>query len=152
MGVTPDEVGRLILPSAEYLCSAIRGHHVAAHRVTRIAAGLGRLYQRGSSARAPRCCCGRGELVLAIDTWVAEHLPVPHPDARLHTETVGAVIDRLARTQVYAYRLLMTVDNVADPQVHAAWYRLAELVDGYTDLNTSLSQRSLRLPALGDGA
>ncbi|MGQ4615001.1 DUF4254 domain-containing protein [Nocardia sp. R7R-8] len=53
----------------------------------------------------------------------AMHLPVPHSGARLHTETLGAVIDRLARSQVRAYHLLMTVDDVADPQVHAAWYR-----------------------------
>ncbi|WP_280244459.1 DUF4254 domain-containing protein [Nocardia abscessus] len=89
--------------------------------------------------------------MLAVDTWAAMHLPVPRSGARLHTETLGAVIDRLARSQVRAYHLLMTVDDVADPQVHAAWYRLAELVDGYTDLADALTQRSVGLPALGDG-
>ncbi|MGV9823302.1 hypothetical protein [Nocardia xishanensis] len=39
----------------------------------------------------------------------------------------------------------MTVDP-ADPVVHAAWYRLAELVDGYTDLTTAVTQRARRLP------
>ncbi|MET8779477.1 hypothetical protein ABZV58_31140 [Nocardia sp. NPDC004654] len=59
------------------------------------------------------------------------------------------MIDRLAEAQVRAYHLLMTVDP-ADPRVHAAWYRLAELVDGYTDLITEVIHRARRLPALGD--
>ncbi|MGY2090484.1 DUF4254 domain-containing protein [Nocardia gipuzkoensis] len=146
---SPDEVVR-ILPSGESLLSAIRGHHVDGHRLTRFAAEFGRLYQRSPARLGRGCRCGSDELVLAVDTWAAMNLPVPHSGARLHTETLGAVIDRLARSQVRAYHLLMTVD-VSDPQVHAAWYRLAELVDGYTDLADALTQRSVRLPALGDG-
>ncbi|MFF0492503.1 DUF4254 domain-containing protein [Nocardia sp. NPDC004068] len=140
-----------VLPSADELCAAIRGHHIDAHPVLELAAEFGTLYQTARSS-ALQCCCPRVELVLAVDTWAAGNLPVPCGGARMHTESLGAVIDRLARLQVHAYHLLMTVADLStDPQVHAAWYRLAELVEGYTDLNTELSRRSLRLPALGDG-
>ncbi|MFC8046764.1 DUF4254 domain-containing protein [Nocardia sp. NPDC057353] len=67
---------------------------------------------------------------------------------KVQTETMGTVIDRLAQAQVRAYHLLMTVDDVAAPHVHAAWFRLAELVDEYTDLITAIGQRSRRLPEL----
>ncbi|WP_216917840.1 DUF4254 domain-containing protein [Nocardia noduli] len=139
------------LPSGEALLSAIRGHHVGDHRLARLACEFGAMYHRRLTAVSCGCCCRRTELILDVDMWVGEHLPIPHPHAALHTETLGTVIDRLAYTQVRAYHLLMTVDDVADPQVHAAWYRLAELVDGYTDLITAVNQRSRRLTALGDG-
>ncbi|MFF0494298.1 DUF4254 domain-containing protein [Nocardia sp. NPDC004068] len=138
-------------PSAEELCAAIRGHHIGEHPVLALAAEFGTLYQTMQASCTHQCCCPRVELVLAVDTWAADHLPVPCGGARMHTESLGAVIDRLARLQVHAYHLLMTADLTQDPQVHAAWYRLAELVEGYTDLTTELTRRSLRLPALGDG-
>ncbi|MGW4364554.1 hypothetical protein ACWEKT_02825 [Nocardia takedensis] len=84
-----------------------------------------------------------------VDVWAAAFLPRPHPAARIHAEPLGTIIDRLARHHVRAFGLLMTVAPSA-PQVHAAWHRLAELVDGYNDLNTGLTQRSLRLPELGE--
>ncbi|MET7774072.1 DUF4254 domain-containing protein [Nocardia sp. NPDC005366] len=138
------------LLSGEALLSAIRGHHVGDHPLAGFARELGALHHRLLVGLDPECRCRRTELVLAVDVWAGDHLPVPHPSATVHTETLGAVIDRLACTQVRAYHLLMTVD-VCDPRVHAAWYRLAELVDGYTDLVTEIARRSRRLPALGDG-
>jgi hypothetical protein len=133
------------LPSAEGLCSAIRGHHIDPHPVAQLAGEFGTLYQP-AWAHTLECWCRRQELKRAVDHWASRHLPPPHPDAKLHTETLGAVIDRLARTQVRAYHLLMTVEDVAAPHVHAAWYRLAELVDGYTALADALARRAARLP------
>ncbi|WP_435590817.1 DUF4254 domain-containing protein [Nocardia sp. bgisy118] len=138
-----------LFPSGEALLSAIRGHHVGVHPLEKFAHQFGLLHQHRLTGLFDECRCSRLEFLLAVDVWVADHLPVPHPTATLHTETLGAVIDRLAEAQVYAYHLLMTVDP-ADPIVHAAWYRLAELVDGYTDLITGVTQRARRLPALGD--
>ncbi|MEV4129334.1 DUF4254 domain-containing protein [Nocardia sp. NPDC049707] len=106
------------------------------------------MYQRRLATFGSECRCRANELVLAVDVWVADRLPVPHPKARMHTETLGAVIARLAQAHVYAYHLLMTIDP-ADPAVHAAWYQLAELVDGYTDLTADIARRARRLPALG---
>ncbi|WP_063045964.1 DUF4254 domain-containing protein [Nocardia pseudovaccinii] len=134
--------------SGEALLSAIRGHHVGVHPLAKLAHDFGVMYQRRLTFGS-ECCCRRDELVLAVDVWVADHLPVPHPAATMHTETLGAVIARLAEAQVHAYHLLMTIDP-ADPVVHTAWYRLAELVDGYTDLTTDVARRARRLPVLGD--
>ena len=58
---------------------------------------------------------------------------------------MGAVIDRLAQQQVHAYRLLMTT-KPSDPIVHAEWYRLAQLIDDYTDLATAVTRGARRLP------
>lgn len=63
----------------------------------------------------------------------------------MHSESLGTVIDRLAVRQVQAFHLLMNAEP-SDPIVHAAWYRLAELVDDYTDLTTAVARRSRRLP------
>ncbi|MBH0777708.1 DUF4254 domain-containing protein [Nocardia bovistercoris] len=150
MAATSHYTARL-LPSGEELCAAILGHHVGGHPLSRIAARLGVLYRHEAGHTLTECGCDRTELVLAADEWTAVCLPVPRSGARLHTESLGAVIDRLARLQVGAYRLLLTVEDVRDPRVHTAWYRLAELVDGYTDLADALVGRVVRLPALGDG-
>ncbi|MGY2091087.1 DUF4254 domain-containing protein [Nocardia gipuzkoensis] len=142
----PDEA----LLSGEALLSAIRGHHVDDHQLAKLAHEFGAMYHRHLTGLERECHCRRAELIIEVDVWVGDRLPIPHPGATLHTETLGAVIDRLAEAQVRAYHLLMSIDP-ADPRVHAAWYRLAELVDGYTDLITEIAQRSRRLPALGDG-
>ncbi|MET8778515.1 DUF4254 domain-containing protein [Nocardia sp. NPDC004654] len=161
MRALPDPVGTVhepagaeratatLFPPGEALLSAIRGHHVGVHPLEKIAHRFGLLHQHRLARPVDECRCSSVELVLAVDVWVADRLPVPHPAATLHTETLGTVIDRLAEAQVRAYHLLMTVDP-ADPIVHAAWYRLAELVDGYTDLITEVTQRARRLPALRD--
>ncbi|MGO4615649.1 DUF4254 domain-containing protein [Nocardia sp. 2YAB30] len=143
----PDAV--VLFPSGEALLSAIRGHHVGIHPLAKLAHDFGLLYQRRGATFGSECRCRRDELAFAVDVWVTDRLPIPHLGARMHTETLGAVIARLAEAQVYAYHLLMTIDP-ADPAVHAAWYRLAELVDGYTDLTTDIARRARRLPTLGD--
>ncbi|MFI7664154.1 DUF4254 domain-containing protein [Nocardia sp. NPDC049526] len=138
-----------LFPSGEALLSAIRGHHVGVHPLAKLAHDFGVIYQRRLAMFGSECHCRRDELALAVDVWVTDHLPIPRPGASMHTETLGAVIARLAEAQVHAYHLLMTIDP-ADPAVHAAWSRLAELVDGYTDLTTDIARRARRLPALGD--
>lgn len=147
--VMPDWV--LSFPSDDELLLSMRGRPVGEHPLSPASREFAQLYEqlREHPGRMAEVFCRRDELVLAIDVWVSQRLPVPHPDALLHTETIGTVIDRMAETQVHAYELLMTVDP-ADPRVHAAWYRLAELADGYTDLTTGVLQRARRLPALGD--
>jgi hypothetical protein len=139
----------LSFPSGEELLSAIRGHHVGDHPLSRLAREFGLLYEQPSPDGTDKCCCRRDELVLAVDAWVTGRLPVPHPRARLHTETLGAVIDRVAQAQVVAWQALMAMDPTGQI-VHAAWFRLAELINGYTDLTIDVLHRARRLPALGD--
>ncbi|CAM4344527.1 DUF4254 domain-containing protein [Nocardia ninae] len=127
------------------LLSAIRGHHVGIHPLADLARQFGLMYQRRQDASATEFHCRRSELMRAVDAWAAEHQTSPHPNATLHTETLGSVIDQVAEAHVHAYQLLMTI-NPTDPAVHAAWFRLAELVDSYSDLITKVIQRSRRLP------
>ncbi|WP_249643774.1 DUF4254 domain-containing protein [Nocardia sputi] len=135
-----------LFPTGEALLSAIRGHHVGPHPLTSIAHRFGQLHQqRLHDPACPVCPC-RAELSRQADLWVVEHVPPAHPEAILHSESLGTVIDRLAVQQVRAFHLLMNAEP-SDPIVHAAWYRLAELVDDYTDLTTAVARRSRRLPA-----
>lgn len=134
-----------VLPTGEALLSAIRGHHVGPHPMARVACELGRLHHPDTrdSIRAKQHF--RNILARQADQWVADHAPPPHPAAILHPESMGAVLDRLARQQVRAYHLLMTAEP-SDPLVHAEWYRLAQLIDDYTDLANAVTRRARRLP------
>ncbi|MFC9999723.1 DUF4254 domain-containing protein [Nocardia sp. NPDC127526] len=114
----------------------------------------------------------RTQLVARIDDWVAGH--IPHRNgASLHTETLGAVIDRMAAKWVAAQQALggplpaarsakngdgrarprtgphrVSEDRPrnGDSEAHLHWYRLAELADGYKDLITEVAQHRRRLP------
>ncbi|MEV6336195.1 hypothetical protein AB0M12_15910 [Nocardia vinacea] len=105
--------------SGEASLSANQGHHVGIPPLATMVHEFGVVYERRLAA------------------------------ARMHTETLVAVIARLAEAQVYACHLLMRIDP-ADAAAHAAWFGLAELVDGYTDLTTDPVPTARRLPALGD--
>ncbi|GAB2545333.1 DUF4254 domain-containing protein [Nocardia heshunensis] len=116
----------------------------------------------------------RDDLVARIDDWVAANIP-HRAGASLHTETLGAVIDRMAAKWVVAQRALgnngqdplrapRTADgrtrrravahrisedrprHGVDTEAHLQWYRLAELADGYRDLITEVAQHRRRLP------
>ncbi|WP_051407141.1 DUF4254 domain-containing protein [Nocardia sp. CNY236] len=92
----------------------------------------------------------RTEWIGHIDTWVATN--VQHRSgASLHTETLGAVIDRIAAKWVTAQRSLS--DKMSGPhpleldgEAHLQWTRLAELIDGYQDLITDVVEHRRRLP------
>jgi hypothetical protein len=94
----------------------------------------------------------RSELVGHIDNWVASN--VEHrAGASLHTETLGAVIDRMAAKWVaaqYALGMSAPVGSThplqLDDEAQLQWSRLAELADGYKDLITDVIQHRRRLP------
>ncbi|MEU6190970.1 DUF4254 domain-containing protein [Nocardia sp. NPDC047038] len=93
----------------------------------------------------------RAEWIGRIDAWVAEN--VQHREgASLHTETLGAVIDRIAAKWVSARHSLddeITTGphpGQAGGEAHLQWSRLAELVDGYQDLITDVIEHRRRLP------
>ncbi|MBL1078666.1 DUF4254 domain-containing protein [Nocardia sp. 2] len=112
----------------------------------------------------------RTELIARIDDWVAGNIPHHRNGASLHTETLGAVIDRMAAKWVAAQEALggptppartasKSTDgrawrrgvsaaqrHIVDSEAHLQWYRLAELADGYRDLITEVAQHRRRLP------
>ncbi|MEV5649092.1 DUF4254 domain-containing protein [Nocardia sp. NPDC052254] len=150
--LTPDP-----LPSADLLLRACRGHRVIGGPILWFARDLAVLYERqlgrGGSAPDPESALiveirrRRMELVLAIDDWIVRTVTQQHrPGATLHTETVGAVIDRLAEASVYAHHALVTLD-ANDEVLHGAWHHLAELTDGYDDLVREVIAGRRRLPS-----
>ncbi|MEV6137733.1 DUF4254 domain-containing protein [Nocardia sp. NPDC051990] len=94
----------------------------------------------------------RTELVGHIDNWVADN--VQHrTGASLHTETLGAVIDRMAAKWVAAHHALGISASIEPPHplqldddAQLQWSRLAELADGYKDLITDVIEHRRRLP------
>ncbi|MEV5834418.1 DUF4254 domain-containing protein [Nocardia sp. NPDC052112] len=94
----------------------------------------------------------RTELVGHIDNWVANN--VQHrTGASLHTETLGAVIDRMAAKWVAAQDALGMSAPIEPPHplqldddAQLQWSRLAELADGYKDLVTDVTEHRRRLP------
>lgn len=85
----------------------------------------------------------RARLVHDIDGWVVRELPTAHGGARMHTETVGTVVDRLAQFSAQAYS---TLTGAPEWMVHDAWRRLSELAVAYEDLAVDVTGGVCRLP------
>ncbi|MGS2809509.1 DUF4254 domain-containing protein [Nocardia sp. MW-W600-9] len=140
------------------------------HRVLDAANRLARCHDRRlqaiEAARAPEAgsgriaACGtvidqidgdRATLIARIDDWVAANV-AHRAGASLHTETLGAVIDRMAAKWVAAQRALggdpieQTTPRQWEARTHLHWCRLAELTDGYRDLITDVTEHRRRLP------
>ncbi len=78
----------------------------------------------------------RTKLMLEIDRWAALHPPVPHGGARLHAETIGGIVDRLAQLSVQAY---LRLADPSDDEFGHATAVLTDLADAYQDLKTRSS-------------
>ncbi|WP_194818964.1 DUF4254 domain-containing protein [Nocardia sp. XZ_19_385] len=98
----------------------------------------------------------RRELIAVIDDWVATNV-AHRTGASLHTETLGAVIDRMAAKWIAAQQALgmnghgsapppQVASRNHDADAHLQWTRLAELADGYQDLITDVVEHRRRLP------
>ncbi|MFI9509065.1 DUF4254 domain-containing protein [Nocardia sp. NPDC052566] len=85
----------------------------------------------------------RVRLVRQIDEWVNHALPQPFPNASIHTETVGNVVDRLAALTFQTY---VALAQAPDALYEDAWTRLADLAVGYQDLIDQLRTGVRRLP------
>lgn len=87
----------------------------------------------------------RAAWIAEIDLLVATHAPHPRATAPIHTETVGAIVDRMAST---AAQFLDQLDDLgaADLTVSSTWRRLAQLELGYSDLATEILAGRKRLP------
>lgn len=134
-------------PSKDELLEAFHRSDRDENPLTNAATRLADLHRRRQRypQRSDEIDRQRGELVAAINCWVTANTPPPHPQARMHTETVGALIDHMAAKAATAFHVLMTCDPGSDT-VHAAWTRLAELENTYSDLTDDLTRGWRRLP------
>ncbi|NNH70038.1 DUF4254 domain-containing protein [Nocardia uniformis] len=134
------------LPAKDHVLAACRGIVGNDHPVLRWASELATVHQRRLTALQTgrdELEGRRRELVNAIDTWVAYQLPPSLGCARLHTESLGAIIDRLSEFTAVAHAALA---GAADYDLWDAWEALAELAVGYDDLQDEVSTGRRRLP------
>ncbi|MBC7304667.1 MAG: DUF4254 domain-containing protein [Nocardia sp.] len=90
----------------------------------------------------------RARLVCEIDRWVVIRSPTPPTTAPMHTESIGAVVDRMAHFAAITYQ---TLACGAEADLHAAQVRLHELACGYDDLIAEVASGARRLPDGLDG-
>ncbi|NEW42127.1 DUF4254 domain-containing protein [Nocardia cyriacigeorgica] len=139
------------LPEKHRLLHACRTQMYTDHPMLRLAYQLTALHERrlcgsretiGDREAIDDIDTERRRLVRDIDSWVTAQLPPTPGSARLHTETLGAIVDRLARYTADAYAALADASN----DLGDAWERLAELAVGYDDLASELVAGRRRLP------
>lgn len=138
-----------VLPTAPQLLCAFQGRRFQDRVLLRSAHALAELHERRAVVRDPMLIteidCRRDELVDDINDWVEQELPQHRNGAALHTESLGAVVDRMARSWVEANQVI-DHEGAASDNTHKHWYHLAELVDGYTDLVIDVAGGRRRLP------
>jgi hypothetical protein len=84
-------------------------------------------------------------MVERIDEWVSTQVHAVVPQASLHTETLGSVVDRLAIAWVRANSLINS--GGTRDRARLALQQLAELADAYDDLIRDVDAGDRRLPA-----
>ncbi|MET9027624.1 DUF4254 domain-containing protein [Nocardia sp. NPDC004168] len=135
-----------VLPAKHQVLQACRGEMHESNPMLRCAHELTTLHERRLSA-GPESLgeidALRASLIHDIDRWITTQLPPAHGAAHVHTETVGAVIDRLAQFTANAYAALA---SSSEWDLWDAWQRLAELAVGYDDLAAEVCAGVRRLP------
>ncbi|MFD0365430.1 DUF4254 domain-containing protein [Nocardia sp. GCM10030253] len=134
------------LPGKNPMLAACRGDANNDHPLLRSARELAELHELrlgASRERADEIDHERTRLVREIDCWVTGQLPPSLGAARVHTETIGAVVDRLGQFTACAFAALASGSNW---ELGDAWERLAELAIGYEDLKDEVSVGRRRLP------
>ncbi|WP_068056274.1 hypothetical protein [Nocardia xishanensis] len=82
-------------------------------------------------------------VITDIDSWAVFHLPRP-TGARRHTHSFGEVISHVAQNFAAAW---WTIRHTNDEQLrHEAWFHLAQIREGYSDLVTDIHARCVELP------
>ncbi|WP_234012131.1 DUF4254 domain-containing protein [Nocardia cyriacigeorgica] len=135
-----------VIPSKELVLAACRGLPHADHPMLDAAGELTQLHEQRE--RTPVSALAkldrrRGQLVRAIDRWVTLATPIPHGSARLHSETVGSIVDRMAQLTVQAF---VASAHAPDTVYYDAWVRLHEVADSYQDLIVEVLDGNRRLP------
>ncbi len=137
------------LPTAPQLLCAFQGRRAQDRVLLRFAHALVELHKRRAHVRdlaeIAEIDGRRSELVNDINDWIVRKMPQHRHGASLHTESLGAVIDRMAHSWVAANQAI-EADGVRSDRTHRHWYHLAELVDGYTDLIAEVAGGRRRLP------
>ncbi|WP_174189863.1 hypothetical protein [Nocardia barduliensis] len=138
---------RPVLPGKDELLMACRGFPLPADDpVLSAAAELAVLHQRREQtawAALAVIDAHRSWLMNTINTWVQVVIPQPVPGARVHTEAIGQVIDRIAQLTAHTYTALAGASE-------EVFWESAEVVEdlavAYADLVEELLAGTRRLP------
>jgi hypothetical protein len=138
-----------MVPGRDLLLAAFRGLPHDDHPMLEAAGELAQLHELRE--QTPSCEMAklerrRAQLVRTIDLWVILAMPVPFRAASVYSETVGQVVDRLARMSTQAF---VPLSRASDAVFYDAWVQLNELADGYQDLVEELHAGTRRLPDSG---
>ncbi|MEU2033127.1 DUF4254 domain-containing protein [Nocardia amamiensis] len=135
------------LPDREALLAACRGWPPTTDSPILAAAvelaELHELRMNGPDGDAWQIDRARLRWAAAIDHLVASSTPAPSPDAPLHTETLGQIIDRMAQLTTLAFAML--IDGL-ETAFHAVHTELNDLARGYEDLAAEVLAGTRRLP------
>ncbi|WP_280384217.1 DUF4254 domain-containing protein [Nocardia wallacei] len=135
-----------LFPPKNHMLAACRGDTGRDHVLLRCAKELGELHERRlaeGAALVAQIDTRRSELRASADCWVHDRLPPSHGCARVHTEGLGSVIDRLAEFTARAYAALA---GATEWDLFDAWETLAELGVAYEDLTAEVTTGHRRLP------
>ncbi|MEU7140418.1 DUF4254 domain-containing protein [Nocardia sp. NPDC046473] len=136
------------IPGKDLLLAACRGMPMLdpTHPMLDAAAELAKVHECleiTADCDGGRLVLRRIELIREIDEWIADAAPPPSPAATLHTETVGRVVDRLARLTNQTY---VALAHAPDDVYQDSCDRLWDLASGYQDLVDELHNGTRRLP------
>ncbi|MEV0032743.1 DUF4254 domain-containing protein [Nocardia sp. NPDC050793] len=135
------------LPGKDELLAACRGGPARDNLLLAAAGELAELHETGAGREDETVVylnAARQRWMVVIDGWVSSVLPPTAQSASVHTESMGQVVDRIARLTTYAYVALADGTDLVFQDVRA---RLAELADGYATLTAELHAGTRRLPA-----
>lgn len=136
-----------MLPCRDGLLAAFRGLPHDDHPILDAARELAQLHElreRTSLSESAPIDRRRAQLMRAIDRWVILAAPVPCAAADEHCETLGGLVDRLAR---HSAKALVAPAGAPDSVHYDEWVRLDDLADSYQRLVDDLWAGVRSLPA-----
>lgn len=136
-----------MLPGRDVLLAAFQGLPHDAHPFLAAAGELALLHQlreRTPLSESERIDRRRAQLMRAIDRWVILAAPVPSAAADEHCETLGGLVDRLAK---HCSQTFGTSAGAPESVFHDEWIRLDDLADSYERLIEDLWSGVRSLPA-----
>ncbi|QIS08817.1 hypothetical protein [Nocardia arthritidis] len=135
-------------PSRDAILAACRGFPTDDHPMLDAAGELALLHHRREQTplwAAEELDWHRARLMRDIDLWVVMAAPSPHQDARIHTHTMGQVIDQIAQLTNLTYIALAAAPGSLFEDYSV---QLDEAGHAYQDLADELAHGTRRLPAL----
>lgn len=136
-----------MLPGRDVLLAAFRGLPHDDHPILDAAGELALLHQLREGtplSESERIDRRRAQLMRAIDRWVILAAPVPPAAADEHCETLGGLVDRLAK---HCSRTFVALAGAPESVFYDEWIRLDDLADSYERLIDDLWSGVRSLPA-----